>query len=157
VDSFLKRCVLSIRKPPIKRCPEATAEEKAQFVREMKDIMGDGPEGVDEESTFNIDESGWKTFPNHLFMIALRGEDSVAGSRKSGQRESTTVIAGISRSGEKLPMCIVAKGTSEVCERKVGRSLPLSVEEESLKVTHHKSGWCDKNVAMACLEWLREL
>jgi hypothetical protein len=86
------------------------AEEKAQFVREMKEIMEHGPEGVDEETTFNVDESGERTLPNNLLTVAFGGEDSVAASRKSDQIESTTIRAGISRSGEKLPMWIVAKG-----------------------------------------------
>jgi organic hydroperoxide reductase OsmC/OhrA len=63
------------------------AEQKAQFVTEMKAVTVDAPEGVKEESMFNIRESGSKTLPNNLFTVAHGGGFCCSIHEVSSKRE----------------------------------------------------------------------
>jgi hypothetical protein len=54
-------------------------------------------------------------------------------------------------------MWTVEKGHTNACAGRLKHALDKYVGAGTLKVTHQVSGWCDKNVAISDLAWLRTI
>lgn len=90
--------------------------------------------------------------------VAVRGSDGVSCEFGSDEKACITVIAGITKSGRKLPLWVCEKGTTDRCTRKFLENPVLARAKAHgwIHLTHSENGWCDEAVAKAYLKWLAE-
>lgn len=153
VLSFLGRNQLSLRRYHIKRRTSVNDQIVASFLSDYQVIQA----AFSGDLIINADETSW-----HLLNVGLRtvtntGADGVCCAfAKAGPKQCLSVMAAITRSGKKLPLMVICKGTTERCERKITQCehLQRAIKNEELIITHSQSGWTTESVALDYLEWL---
>jgi hypothetical protein len=150
---FLKRNGLAIRKPHLKRRPPKCDAAFTEFQRQMNEAYTN----FTPAHIYNCDETSWHTVPGNLRTVANPGEEGVVNFVGADAKECTTAIATISAAGEKMPMWLICRGKTDRCERAVRTELAKHVHNGTLLVTHQPAGWCDGNIAIQYLEWLRSV
>lgn len=151
---FLKRHHLSIRKYHSKRRTDAKDEIVADYVYHYELAR----EQFEEDFIVNIDETSWRLLNNRLVTIAKTGADEVTCEFNAGCKDCLTVIAGITRSGKRLPVWVICEGKTERCEEKFRNSPALRkyLQSKELFITRSQNGWTDTTVAKEYLKWLKE-
>ena len=155
VNNFLVRRDWSIRTAHPRRRTEADDGIVASFVSDMQVAQAQFPDGA---QIFNVDETCWRVINGRLQTVAPIGTDDVTVYTTADMKASLTAIAGCSKSGTKLPLWILAKGSTERCERKY-RSAPRLrhyITSGLLIVDHTSNGWSDGELARRYLVWLQK-
>jgi hypothetical protein len=99
----------------------------------------------------NCDETSWKVVPNGLLTWAPVGADAVSVTLDAGDKASVTVLASVTAAHEKLPLFMIAKGSTTRAERsQLGRF-------EDHETDHSISGWTTVGTFRHYLSWLRTL
>ena len=93
-----------------------------------------------------------------LHTVAIRGSDEVQFQMKDDPKKSLTVIACCSRDGERLPLWVIAKGKTQICERKYRDDTRLRhfIQHKEVYTDHSESGWSDQNLMIRYLQFLKD-
>lgn len=137
---------LSTRVLHPKRRPQATEEEKSDWIHKIKNLLS----STDHSRIVNVDETCWKCFPNGLMTWAEKGSDGISINLDSSPKASMTVLASIRADGTKIPLYFIAKGKTNLAEKKqVGDVSPHMS-------THSKKGWTTETTFYEYLLFLRQ-
>jgi hypothetical protein len=91
-----------------------------------------------------------------MITIAPRGTESVSANFSCDPKLGVTAIATISAAGEKLPLWIICKGTTERCEKRFREHFAQQIKHKQLVLCHQVSGWTDKVISKTVLRWLAD-
>ena len=152
-DSFCERNKFSFRAAHVKRRTEPNDDIVASFCNSMMLAKEQFPPDL----LLNTDETCWRVLNGKLRTLAPRGADHVAVQSAVDEKESITAIATITMSGEKLPLIILAKGTTRRCEDRFRQS-PLvakHLRRKALYIFHTESGWSTDEFAMEYLHHIK--
>ena len=153
VGNFLKRWHLSMRKPHLRRRTAPDDERIGHFLLEMNLAQMQFPPRL----ILNVDETCWRLINGQVRTLARTGEEEVHVLTKLTEKSDITAIACVSLSGERLPLWIIATGTTEACEQKYRNSPKLQrAIGRHLFVDHSASGWSTGEVMIRYLKWLKE-
>jgi hypothetical protein len=123
------------------------------YIRAVKKLL---TEHTNNNSLFlvaNMDETCWKiAYPGELTW-ARSGAKEVKITTNYNTKEALTAIATITADPEhhKLPLYLIAKGTTPLCERQLGNH-----EQYQWFPLHSKSGWSKKDTMIQYLSSLRK-
>jgi hypothetical protein len=146
--NFLKRRHLSLRKLHPKRRTAPDDEVIAQFLGQFEEALAT----YRPDRIFNMDETSWKFLNNGKLTLADTGTEGVHCHFSTDPKECVTAIATISAAGERMPLWVIAKGTTVRSEQKFQR---LEASQQ-LHLTHSENGWTNGVVAKEDLKWLRQ-
>ena len=151
-DGFLERNALSIRKFHYKRRCPADPAIVCQFLTEYEIAKAQ----FRFENILNMDETSWRIVDSRMVTVANRGQDAVRCVFGVDQKCCITVIATITRSGEKLPLWVVATGLTDKVHEKFLQDdrLQTAVRQKRLVLTHSRNGWTDTDIAKQYLQWI---
>ena len=151
-SGFLARWALSLRRAHTKRRPTIDDEKVCQFYNTMDMAF---LQYVRSE-VVNVDETTWRVLMNGSLTIARRGQENVECCFSADEKEAITAICAITAAGDKLPVWIVSRGTTQKCEKKFRKSPHLSrfIATGKLVVTHSENGWVNKKIACDYVNWL---
>ena len=116
IYDFKKRNRISSRRPHVKRRPLISETDKNEFIQKIQNLLST----KDHSRIINADETSWKCFPCGIFTWSETGSDNVKVYFNGNLKQSLTVMAGIKADGTKLPLFIIAKGTTERAEKNLG-------------------------------------
>ena len=148
VQRFRKRHQISLRRPTMKRRPKPCKEDMDRF----KDRVREAEEKYGTDRMFNMDETNFHLVNMKHLTWAMTGADAVNCYNQNDVKSSVTVIATVSRSGEKLPLMLVAKGKDKRSLNKYGELVQNGTVWASLS----ESGWTRESVMIDYLERLRK-
>lgn len=110
------------------------------------------------ELIINADETSWHLLQTGLTTVTDKGTDGVyCQFPNAGPKECLTVMAAITRNGNKLPLMVICKGKTDRCQQKITESpiLKRYIDQEKLLVTCSESGWTTEDVSLQYLEWMK--
>ena len=146
---FIHRNGLSFKKAHYERRGIINADEVDRYLEEVADaIITYG-----EQCVLNMDETCVNTFNPPDKGIAIRGKDTVnkVQIENYNKKEGTTYIGTISKDpNTRFPLCIIAAGTTQQCEKK------FSIKKSADYCLHSKNGWTTKKVMIDYLNWLAD-
>lgn len=150
---FMKRHHLSKRKPHAKRRPSVNPDDIERFRARIRTVLTQYP----LDHVINMDETSWKLLNSGFVTVGNTGSETVECQFQGDPKMCLTAIAAIDAAGGKLPMWILARGTTTRCERRYRNDdiLRAAVNEGRLIVSHQVNGWTDAAVAGEYLRWLR--
>jgi hypothetical protein len=129
-----------------KRRPNPSDEEQAGFRDEIDELL----RTVRHERILNMDETDMRLFCAGRLQFAQRGADEVNKFIIDGNdKQRFTGIASMTASFEKLPLWVIAQGTTTRCEKGYGT-------REDVVIDHSESGWTTETVMIDYLDWLRQ-
>ena len=151
---FLERNGLSVRKFHYKRRCQADSGVVCHFLTDYEVAKAQ----FRLENILNMDETSWRIVDNRMVTLANRGQDEVRCVFGVEQKTCITVIATIARSGEKLPLWVVATGLTDRAHQKFLEDdrLQAAVRQKRLVLTHSRNGWTDTEIAKQYLRWLHQ-
>jgi hypothetical protein len=101
----------------------------------------------------NVDETFWTTIMSNGSTFVVRTGKSIHTDVfcqvRGNLKEGFTAMAGITYSGKKLPLYMLAKGTTKRCHGQLIKTKPEN------KIYHSASGWFKGPVMMEYLIWFR--
>lgn len=147
IIGFRRRWQQSLRRPNFKRRPAATREQIENFrARVNAALLRYGSNRV-----FNMDETNYRLVNNRHLTWAYRGQKTVNCAISNDIREGVTVLATVTAAGEKLPLMILGKGTTQRCLK--GFDLTAT---DPIWGAYSKSGWTTEAVMLQYLKHLRD-
>ena len=151
---FMECFNLSSRVPHMKRRTNPNDEQVSHFLENMELVNLQFPHDL----IFNIDETCWRITNGKLKTIAPKGSDQVNITLKEDPKKCLTVIACCSKSGDRLPLWLIAKGKTTLCEQKFRKDLRLCslIRSKKLFVDHSENGWSNDELIIQYLNWLKE-
>lgn len=154
VRNFLGRHGYGPRKYHIKRRTEPDDERVEQFLTDFHTFCPH----FKPQNVINVDETSWKVLNNRMVTVARIGSDEVKCVFDATEKDCITAIAGIALDGTKLPLWILATGTTKKTEKKFSENPRLQryIREGSLVVEHSESGWTTADVARKYIKWLHK-
>jgi hypothetical protein len=107
----------------------------------------------------NMDETSWKQVNNGKFTIAEKGAEAVNCYFRGDPKTCLTAIAAIDAAGGKLPLWILAHGTTPRCETRYRNhaAIQTAIAGGDLVLSHQRNGWSDAVIMGQYLRWLRTL
>ena len=155
LDNFLDRQGLSMRMPHVRRRTLPDDDQVASFLADMDASQFQFP----DSDVFNIDETCWRLVNGRLRTLAVRGQDEVDVKCGADPKSDITVICGCSRSGDRLPIYLLAKGKTPRCTQRFRDSPQLRTyfASNDLVVDFSPTGWSTHEVMLRYLKWLRNL
>ena len=153
VDGFLARNGLSLRAAHLKRRTAPDDTVIAQFVDRMGLVMNQFP----PQLVVNVDETCWRLVNGQLKTLARRGSSDVAIPTSCSPKTDITVIAACTLAGDRLPLRILATGTTDKCHDKYVNCPKLRHHfQRKLTIDHSPRGWSTQEVMIRYLSWLKE-
>jgi hypothetical protein len=151
--TFMKRNGLSKRKPHTKRRPSLNPDDIQRHREQMRNVLSQFP----PDRVINMDETSWKLLNHGFVTVANTGSETVECLFAGDPTMCLTAIAAIDAVGGKLPIWILARGTTPRCERRyrTDEALSRAIAQGHLVVSHQQNGWTDAQVAGDYLRWLR--
>ena len=148
VCNYMMRNNLVFKKSHFKRRGQVSEFQVERYLNEVAEAIEEyGPQGV-----INMDETSVKTqnFPSKV--ISKKGKDDTFTELTGmNDKEATTFLGAISYDpNQKIPLGIISKGKTHVCEKKFG--LKPNCKEF---IAHTKSGWTSSEVIIKYLNWLK--
>ena len=149
VSKFMLRHKLVHRECHIERRGAIDEEEVDQFLSQLADAM------IIYKPRFilNMDQTFINTYNPPHKQITKKGESTVKIIKeRMNQKEGTTYLSTISMDSDlKLPLFIVARGRSELCEKKH----EINTENDDF-ISHSLNGWTTVNIMVEYLNWISE-
>lgn len=146
VQDFKQRRNLSTRRAHYKRRPVVNDDDVLAWQDRLRRLLNDTP----HDRVVNADETAWRILPNGCTTWAIRGCDSVLVQVCDDEKQTITVMASITAAGTKLPMMMIAKGTTHRCEEtQLGDIYPHFAY-------HTESGWMNADAFLTYLKFLRQ-
>jgi hypothetical protein len=103
-----------------------------------------------------MDESSWNLLNGRIRTVANVGQDGVRIAFPYDTKAHITIIATISAAGDKLPIMVLAKGRTEICERTLKEEMAAEIRSREIVPAHSEQGWVDSDLAIQYLDFLRE-
>lgn len=153
LKGFMGRYHLSSRVPHLKRRTSPDDQQVALFVNHMQLVNSQFPDDL----IINVDETCWCIINGKLRTVASKGADDVRVILNDDQKKCLTVVASCTKAGERLPLWLIAKGKTNVCERKYRNDPRLRhyIQSSQLYVDHSENGWSNEDLMIRYLEWLK--
>ena len=153
ISNFLDRQQLSVRSPHVKRRSVPNDEKVCQFLQDMDAVACQ----FTPDYVINVDETSWKLINGRLRTIARRGAEDVVLHTGADPRADITAIAACCKSGEKLPLWVLATGKTAKCTEKFTKSPVLRhyITSKLLIVHYSVKGWATSSVMIEYLKWLK--
>ena len=154
VKKFMHRHRLSLRVPHVRRRTAPNDEKVAEFLLDMDVAFLQLPDNL----IFNVDETCWRLINGPVKTLAVVGQEEVVVETACDPKSDITVIAAVSKAGDRLPLYILGKGTTKRCLEKYYRSpvLRKHFASHSIIFDYSPSGWSDREVMIRYLSWLRD-
>jgi hypothetical protein len=109
ITDFKHRHRFSVRSFHDKRRPTVTEEEQQFWTSRLSALL----QSSDLDRVVNADETNGLLYPKGLLTWAPTGSTSVQVNIPGNEKESLTVMATVTASGIKLPLQILAQGTTD--------------------------------------------
>lgn len=137
---------MSIRSAHYERRGAINTDEVDQFLSTLADVLV----RYSPECIFNMDETFINVFNCPVNAIIRKGASTVKIEKeKYDKKEGTTYLSTISMDPTKrLPLFIVTRGGSEVCERK------FKFKDDKDKTSHTVNEWTTTDLMIKYLQWL---
>jgi hypothetical protein len=134
IFDFKQRNGFSSRRFHVRRPnPSGLKENIPRWIREVKDLLLEYDDAL--PLVVNCDETAWRILPCGLLTWAPVGADGVTVRIDGNEKDSVTVLASVTASGEKLPLFAIAKGkTTRVEQSQLGTN-------EAIIRDHSSSSW----------------
>lgn len=147
IYSFMIRNGLVFRKAHYERRGKINEDQIEIFLSELAAAIDE----FGEQRVINIDETFLLNENLRKETIAVKGQKTVKiDKEKLNQKEGTTFIGAIALDPNKrIPLTLISKGKTEVCQRKYGN------KGKDL-ILHSKSGWSTSNLMKRYFRWLSE-
>jgi hypothetical protein len=145
--------MISLRKPHLKR----RAEPNIPLIKAFLDNLNAAKKNYDSRYIINCDDTNWPVImsPRKIWLndakkdAKQKSEQRSVVAKVNGEPKlSFTIMAAINMAGEGLPLYMIAKGKTELCERQ------LNAQDET-QLDHSESGWVTVNVMERYFEFLR--
>ena len=145
---------LAFRVPHVRRRTAPNDEKVAEFLLDMDVAFVQLPENL----IFNVDETCWRLINGPVKTLAVVGQEEVVVETACDPKSDITVIAAVSKAGDRLALYILGKGTTKRCLEKYYRSpvLRKHFASHSIIFDYSPSGWSDREVMIRYLSWLRD-
>ena len=155
LKKFMKRHGLSLRVPHVRRRTAPDDEKVAEFLLNVDAVRDQFPENL----IFNVDETCWRLLNGPVKTLAATGQEEVAVDSACNPKTDITVIAAVTKAGDRLPLYLLAKGKTPRCMDKYRNSpvLRRHFASGSLTIDYSRTGWSDREVMTRYLAWLRQL
>ena len=151
IRNFEKRQGLSYRTPSLQRRSAPNDEYVASWLQEVEVAL----QSFQPNCIWNVDETCLRIINGKLKTISLRGNKEVRVKIDFDMKQAITVVAACSSDGGKMPLVVLAKGTTEACERSYRDDKRLrSLLGHSLLIDHTKKGWANHDFAKRYLKIL---
>jgi hypothetical protein len=144
ITLFKKRNRFSSRRCHLKRRSPPNPELKQQFLGEMAEIV----RHANPERVLNCDEISWKSCANGIVTCADTGSQNIAVNVTGNEKESITVMATITLTETKLPLYLLAEGSTERCQ--FSQLAELGPHQSD----HSSTGWMTEGTMVCHLDWL---
>ena len=146
ITDFKERNNISQRRAHYKRRPDVDAAAVARWIAMISELA----QNVPLDRIVNADETCWRILPSGLTTWAKKGAENISICTKDDEKQKITVMASITAAGTKLPLFVIAKGSTSVVETtQIGDIAP--------HFTHHTpNGWMDAESFKRYLMLLRE-
>ena len=145
IQDFKKRNSFVTRRSHPKKWPQRDKQKEQMFMQRMSELLAT----VNHDRIVNCDETVWRSYPSDLRIWGKRGTCDVKVYAHGADKEGVTVLASITAPRCKLPLWIVAKGTTEWCHSRVG-------DPQGHWATHSEKGWTTMETFSEFLMSLRE-
>lgn len=145
IQGFKERHLFVTRRTHAKKRPRRDPEKEQMFMERMAHLLAN----VDHDRIVNCDETFWRCYPADLRTWGKKGASDVRVFIQGTEKEGVTVLASITASRCKLPLWIIAKGTTERCHGQIG-------DPQGHLVTHSETGWTTVETFSEFLMSLRE-
>ena len=150
---FEKRAGLSYRVPHLKRRSDPRDDYVARFVEEFEVARLQ----FTPDSILNADETCWRIVNGQLKTIGLKGSEEVTVETTFNTKDCITVMACCTSDGQKLPLMIIAEGTTAACEAKFRNDKKLrTYMKRTLFVDHTPNGWSTCEFAKRYLDFVSD-
>ena len=146
ITDFKERNNISQRRAHYKRRPDVDAAGVARWVGMITELA----QNVPLDRIVNADETCWRILPSGLTTWAKKGAENISILTRDDEKKAITVMASITAADTKLPLFVIAKGSTSVVETtQIGDIAP--------HYTHHTiNGWMDADSFKRYLMLLRE-
>jgi transposase len=149
VRTFRKQFMISLRKPHLRR----RAEPNKKLIAAYLDRFSKAEAKYDPRYIVNSDETNWPVVMSPKKIWSQKSDLKSAQKETRGvingdSKLSFTIMAAINMAGEGLPLYMIAKGKTELCERQLNA-------HGKTKLDHSESGWVTVNVMQRYFEFLR--
>jgi hypothetical protein len=134
---------LALRTPHRERRTHLDEDYAAYFLGRLNDLSNDYPPDL----VYNMDETCWRLYETPRKVLAEKGAETVKLQAAVSEKTSFAALGAISVAGSKLPLWVVAKGTTQRCEEKFGH-------HPEVIFRHTNKGWATENLIVGSLEWL---
>ena len=148
--NYVWRKARALRRP---RSNDKTRSIEKSFELQMELLCKSLKEKNQLNLLVNMDETSWRICYAGDMTWAKKGAQSVKIHVDHNVKTALTALASITATGDKLPLYILAKGKTQVAERKQVRG----IEGFEYQTDRSKSGWTTTEVMMRYLKWLREI
>lgn len=154
LEGFMNRYHLARRVPHLKRRSNPNDDHVASFLANLELVNMQFPADL----ILNVDETCWRITNGRLHTVAIRGADQVDVRMKEDPKKCLTVIACCTKAGERLPLWLIAKGKTQLCEKKFRNDQRLRhyIQAGKLIVDHSSNGWSNDEIMIRYLKWLKE-
>jgi hypothetical protein len=133
LSRFLQRVGLSFRRARLQRRPAIDDQECALFMAKLTGALYNYP----PDYILNFDESNWYLVMAGDQTVASRGAETVHQYTDEDTKANCTFFATITAAGAKLPLILLAKGTTDHCHKQLGSNPGYDHE-----IWHSQTGWC---------------
>jgi hypothetical protein len=150
VQRFRQRHMISLRTPHLKRRPYGKLSSITSYVHRLNEALHSG---MNLRHIVNADETNWPVvFANKKTWSPKRAgkkeNTDIFAILDADTKMSFTVMAAITANGDALPLFMLAKGKTNLCERQ----LTAMAENE---IYHSPSGWVTIQVMEEYFKFLR--
>lgn len=149
ISGFRKGNGLTSRKCHLKRRDRGGERQNIEiWTRSIQDLIARHEMNGTLDLVVNCDETAWRIVPSGLVTWAPVGEENIRVCPGANEKDSVTVLASVTATGQKLPLFAIAKGkTKRVEQSQLGSAATLIRD-------HSASGWTTKQTFEHYLEWL---
>ena len=143
LKGFMDRNNLSLKQPSTLEKARTIAASDLEIIYDYFEILETQMTKLKIENrlecVWNIDETNLFIDPSRSKVVATRGQKASRTTATSG-REATTVMAGISAAGEKLPTMIIFKGVNYMSNWMPDTAYP------GTQLARSENGWMNKSI-----------
>ena len=152
--NFMRRHGFSMRRFHVQRRSKPDDAEVSSFIAEHEIAL----DQFLPEDIVNMDETSWKVLNNRMVTVAHVGQDEVSCGFNASSKQCITVIASVTRAGERLPLWAIVRGDSDQAAQKVRDDprLQPEVQRGNLIVVHSHNGWTTADIAIQYIRWLHK-
>jgi hypothetical protein len=151
ICDFKERNGFSSRRCHVKRRDRhGEGQSLAEWIKKIQCLIETHQRSSSLDLVVNCDETAWRLIPNGLLTWAPVGADQVTIRLSGNEKDTVTVLASVTASGNKLPLFAIAKGKTQRAEQN-----QLGCAETIVR-DHSESGWSTIETFKHYLDWLHD-